>query len=88
MSLAYGYDIKEYNDVFLGAAKELGQLFNTALFPGALLGSSLPIFWSLPEWLPGMGFKRLARKGRELGEQVIRRPLAFMKETIVRDLNF
>ncbi|KAI0061753.1 cytochrome P450 [Artomyces pyxidatus] len=82
MSLAYGYDIKEHNDVFLDAAKEVGQLFNTALFPEALLSNSLPMLWSLPEWLPGMGFKKLARNGRELGQQVIRRPLTFMKESI------
>ncbi|KAI0061754.1 cytochrome P450 [Artomyces pyxidatus] len=72
MSLAYGYDIKERKDLFLDTAREFDSILKTTILP----------VWSLPEWLPGMGFKQLARTGHELGERAIKRPFVFVKEAI------
>ncbi|KAI0056402.1 hypothetical protein BV25DRAFT_1832289 [Artomyces pyxidatus] len=33
----------------------------------------------LPEWLRGMGFKRMARHGRRLGEEVVDVPFQFIR---------
>lgn len=37
----------------------------------------------LPEWLPGMGFKALARLGDRLGKEMVNKPFAFVKDTMV-----
>ena len=38
----------------------------------------------IPEWLPWLSYKPLARIGHNLGNQVLYPPLQFVKESIVR----
>lgn len=37
----------------------------------------------LPEWFPGTGFKRIARKWRSNGDELVEKPHAFVKEQMV-----
>ncbi|KAI0058231.1 cytochrome P450 [Artomyces pyxidatus] len=82
MGITYGYDVKERDDHMLEKARELVNLAAATVMPGALLVNDLPFLQYLPEWLPGMGFKALARNGRALGEAVIYRPFSFVKSAI------
>ncbi|KAI0061748.1 cytochrome P450 [Artomyces pyxidatus] len=79
MSLVYGYDISEGEDQYLDKAKEFNNLVPELVQPGALLVNDLPFLKALPEWLPGMGFKKLARDGHKLAEEAINGPIAFVK---------
>ncbi|KAI0062668.1 CyP450 monooxygenase [Artomyces pyxidatus] len=79
MSSVYGYDVSEHGDKYLGAANEMNDLGVRTMLPGALFVNDLPILKYLPEWLPGMGFKELARQGRRLADEVRYAPFEFVK---------
>ncbi|KAI0058254.1 cytochrome P450 [Artomyces pyxidatus] len=82
MAITYGYDVKEGEDRLLEKARALVALAAATVMPGALLVNDMPFLRYLPEWLPGMGFKVLARNGRALSKDVIHEPFAFVKGTI------
>ncbi|KAI0065754.1 cytochrome P450 [Artomyces pyxidatus] len=82
MAITYGYDVEERHDVHLGKARELSDLAASTVLPGALLVNDLPFLRHLPEWLPGMDFKSLARHGRVLAEEVVNGPFNFVKEAM------
>ncbi|KAI0056400.1 cytochrome P450 [Artomyces pyxidatus] len=79
MASVYGYDAQDHNDRYLSVATEMSHLGSRTVLPGALLVNDLPILKHFPEWLPGMGFKSLARHGRKLGEEVVDAPFQFIK---------
>ncbi|KAI0056406.1 cytochrome P450 [Artomyces pyxidatus] len=79
MASVYGYDVQEHADRYLGVACEMSLLGSRTVLPGALLVNDLPFLKYFPEWLPGMGFKSLARYGRRLGEEVVDAPFQFVK---------
>ncbi|KAI0069315.1 cytochrome P450 [Artomyces pyxidatus] len=82
MSIVYGYDVKERGDRYLAVANEMTELGTTTVLPGACLVNDLPILRHLPEWLPGMSFKGLARHGRRVGEDMRYPPFQFVKNAM------
>jgi hypothetical protein len=42
----------------------------------------------IPEWLPWLSYKPLARYGYDLGQEVLHAPMEYVRETIVRILTF
>ena len=38
----------------------------------------------IPEWLPWLSYKPLARYGRDLGQEAVYGPMSFVRESIVR----
>ena len=40
----------------------------------------------IPEWLPWLSYKPLARHGHDLGQEVLHGPMEFIRETLVRIL--
>ena len=42
----------------------------------------------IPEWLPWLSYKPLARYGYDIGQQVLREPMEFVRESIVSILAF
>ncbi|KAI0041968.1 cytochrome P450 [Auriscalpium vulgare] len=85
MSLTYGYEIKSDGDL-LATAQEAGQLALRVALPGALLVNHLPILQYLPNWFPGTGFRKLAERGRELGQAMRDSPVAFVKESMAKGI--
>ncbi|KAI0043597.1 cytochrome P450 [Auriscalpium vulgare] len=84
MSLAYGYEVKPNNDKLFSIVQETGRLAVTVMLPGTQLVNDLPALQYLPEWFPGTGFWKLARKGRELGKAMADSPIAFVKESMAK----
>ncbi|KAI0066626.1 cytochrome P450 [Artomyces pyxidatus] len=82
MSLVYGYDVKGKDDVYLKTALDANDIAQRTFLPGAVLVNDLPFLKHLPEWLPGMGFKALARLGDRLGKEMVNKPFAFVKDTM------
>ncbi|KAI0060009.1 cytochrome P450 [Artomyces pyxidatus] len=82
MSIAYGYDVQSNDDKFVKTARDFVRMTQQAALPGSMLVNDLPFLKYLPDWLPGTGFKVLAKKSCELGEEVINGPLEFVKEAM------
>jgi hypothetical protein len=49
----------------------------SAARPGAYLVDLLPILKYVPEWVPGASFQKVAREGRELSEELQKKPFAW-----------
>ncbi|KAI0320135.1 cytochrome P450 [Amylostereum chailletii] len=69
--LLYGYDAKTLDDDLLSLAEGLMVVTNDVMLPGAVLVNDIPFLRHLPAWLPGMGFKALAARGRLMGDRII-----------------
>ncbi|KAH9003795.1 cytochrome P450 [Lactarius hatsudake] len=84
MSLTYGYDVKESGDHYVAIAEELLTLASESMLPGALLVKDCPALKHLPDWFPGTGFKRRARHGRRLVDEMVNAPFNMVKEDLLR----
>jgi len=85
LAMTYGYVAREHDDRIIAAAKRMNKFGGDTLFPGALLVNYLPFLRHIPEWVPLLSYKPLARIGYNLGNEVLYPPLQFVKESIVRD---
>ncbi|KAI0056532.1 cytochrome P450 [Artomyces pyxidatus] len=82
MSLVYGYDVEEENDGYIKLALDTNEIGQRTMLPGSVIVNDLPFLKHLPEWLPGMGFKALARVGEKLGQEVVNRPFTLVKSNM------
>ncbi|KAF8960140.1 cytochrome P450 [Flammula alnicola] len=74
ISLAYGINVQPRNDPYIMTAQEGVHPIFEAAKPGAFLVDQFPILKYVPEWVPGAGFKRKARRWRYLQEQMLNKP--------------
>ncbi|KAN0111841.1 hypothetical protein V8E52_008047 [Russula decolorans] len=81
--MGYGYEVKELNDRTIKAAKKMVQLMGEIALPGALLVNILPLLRHIPEWLPWLSYKPLARYGYDIGQVVLHVPMEFARESIL-----
>ncbi|EJD42946.1 cytochrome P450 [Auricularia subglabra TFB-10046 SS5] len=82
MSLAYGIDIARKGDPWVELVDSAFEVMTTAGLPGRYAVDWLPLLRHVPEWFPGAGFQRLARKSRLLADRVRYAPLEEVKEQI------
>ena len=97
--MGYGYDAKGLDDRNVNNARNIVQFASERALPGALLVNDLPfckrsfvvnkvrrsfsLVRYIPEWLPWISYKPLARYGYDIGQAVLHGPLDFVRETIV-----
>ncbi|KAF8960130.1 cytochrome P450 [Flammula alnicola] len=74
ISLTYGLDVQSRDDPYITTAQEGAQPILEAARPSAFLVDQFPILKYVPEWMPGAGFKRKARRWRYLQEQMLNKP--------------
>ena len=108
--MGYGYEVKGLDDPKVNASRKLAQVVIETALPGALLINDLPFceysirigrvrrsFTTVryvPGWLPWLSYKPLARYGYNIAQEVLHRPIEFVRESIVsvfdvqRFLNF
>ncbi|KAJ3561807.1 hypothetical protein NP233_g9969 [Leucocoprinus birnbaumii] len=68
MSVAYGYQVKSNDDKFVNILEETLRLAGVLNTPGKFWVEFLPILRYVPAWLPGAGFRKLARSlGQTMG---------------------
>lgn len=81
LRIAYGYDseVKEDRDKLLQLVERTMAEFSKLSAPGTFLVDQLPFLRFLPEWLPGMGFKRLAREWKKDLDDLVNIPFNFVK---------
>ncbi|KAJ6548518.1 cytochrome P450 [Mycena capillaripes] len=79
LHLTYGYKIKEEgNDPLVDLADKAVAGFSEITRPGAFLVNFMPILKYIPSWLPGAGFKRLAKMYRISCDDLVDVPLAYL----------
>ncbi|KAK7044445.1 cytochrome p450 [Favolaschia claudopus] len=79
LSTAYGIDILEENDPYVGISEKALQAMATAANPGAYLVDSLPILKYVPDFFPGAGFKKQAREWFKVVDIMPHLPYDFVK---------
>ncbi|KAH6994765.1 cytochrome P450 [Fusarium venenatum] len=83
LKIAYGYraePLKE--DLLINMVGKAMDNFGTAAVPGAFLVDVMPFLRYLPDWIPGAGFKRLARQWASELNDVAEKPYAFVQHQI------
>ena len=83
LSLTYGIEIKPVDDPFVHLAESAMETLAKAGSVGAVLMDIIPIIKYIPEFVPGVGFKKQARIGRKLVENLRGRPYLVSTEAIV-----
>lgn len=73
----------EADDSYVAKADELSVHTLQALRPGRWLADIIPPIVYLPEWLPGMGFKRWARMAKTKFEEFTRVPYKNAREAVL-----
>ncbi|KAG1892829.1 cytochrome P450 [Suillus subluteus] len=82
LRISYGYEVKESNDPFINIAERANNQFSQSIAPGAFMVNYLPFLAKVPEWLPGAGFKRLAREWHEIVQEMVSAPYKFAIDEI------
>ncbi|KLO17020.1 cytochrome P450 [Schizopora paradoxa] len=81
LKMSHGYTIEpEKPDPLVMLADDTLLEFSLSAQAGAWLVDVLPFLQYLPDWFPGTGFKRIARKWRSNGDALVEKPHAFVKE--------
>ncbi|KAF8748959.1 cytochrome P450 [Rhizoctonia solani] len=80
--LAYGYRLKSDQDpFFLDAIKATDNLFR-AMMRNNFFVNAFPILEYVPDWLPGAGWKKTARKWREQKNHAVTAPYEWTKHQV------
>ncbi|KAJ7055701.1 cytochrome P450 [Mycena amicta] len=85
MSTVYGIQVRPENDPYIQTAEDALRTLVYASIPGRFLVDLIPALMHVPEWFPGAGFKRTARKWRELSKDLVLRPFEETKRQLASD---
>lgn len=64
ISLAYGLPVKSRRDELVEMIDSIIRMLSIWIVPGNAIVNLIPWLKHIPAWLPGMGFKRLAKSVR------------------------
>jgi len=84
LAMTYGYEVQGRNDRKVDAARKLVEIGSATILPGALLVNDLPFLRHIPDWLPWISYKPLARAGRDLGLEAMHPPIQFVKDAMAK----
>ena len=65
LKMAYGYKVTEGDDPYVNLVNEAIDQFTVSSAPGAFLVDVIPVLRFIPEWFPGAGFQKTAKKYRK-----------------------
>ncbi|KAF9444939.1 cytochrome P450 [Macrolepiota fuliginosa MF-IS2] len=82
ISLTYGLPIKRVADPWINLADEAMQCITSSAVPGKYAVDVLPFLKYLPEWFPGAGFQKEARRSREIVRRFFRDPFEATRKGI------
>ncbi|KAJ7651122.1 cytochrome P450 [Roridomyces roridus] len=80
LRIAFGYEVKEGKDEFIEMFDTRNAIFSRSTHPTAFLVNLLPILRYWPEWLPGGGFRTLAKKWAKDLQVTLDAPLEYVKQ--------
>ncbi|KAF2425530.1 cytochrome P450 [Tothia fuscella] len=85
LRLSYGYVVDPHgNDYLVDLAERAIGEFALAFTPGLWMVDSIPALKYLPDWCPGAGFKKTARKLAANLIDSLEKPFAFTRSQMVR----
>ncbi|KAF8879140.1 cytochrome P450 [Infundibulicybe gibba] len=79
--------VQEDEDPFVNLIEKANSNFSAATVPGAFLVDSFPSLRHLPEWLPGMGFKKLARAWAQDTSDMAEIPYSYARRQIAAGIS-
>ncbi|KAJ7498204.1 cytochrome P450 [Mycena galericulata] len=82
MSVAYGIKVQPQNDPFIALSKAALHSLVIASVPGKFLVDVIPALQYVPDWFPGAGFKRTAKRWNKLSQDMMELPFAEAKRRI------
>ncbi|KIY66959.1 cytochrome P450 [Cylindrobasidium torrendii FP15055 ss-10] len=82
LRISHGYEIEEENDPLIRLADEAMEHFSACSTAGAFLVDVIPALKYIPEWMPGAGFKRMAREYAHTLSQMVDQPFQFVKQQV------
>jgi hypothetical protein len=83
LRLTYGYEVQDGEDPFVNLIEHANDNFNAATVPGAFPVDFFPSMRKLPQWLPGMGFIKLAAEWAKDTARMVEVPYNYTKEQMV-----
>ncbi|OHE90778.1 cytochrome P450 [Colletotrichum orchidophilum] len=85
VKIVYGYTAEPFKkDPFLEMITQTMDNFSEGATPGAFLVDVFPFLRYLPNWVPGTGFKQLAKQWKAQMEETRDRPYAFVQHQIAQ----
>ena len=72
------------NDPLKSLAEEAMEILGQAILPGRFLVDVFPWIRFIPEWLPGTGWKKIAREWRQLSDRMYNTGYEWTLDQIVR----
>lgn len=76
--------MQEDEDPFVTLIERANDNFNKTTIPGSFLVDFFPVLRELPEWLPGMGFMKTARRWAADTLEMVEAPYKFTVQQMVR----
>ncbi|KAF8893737.1 cytochrome P450 [Mucidula mucida] len=83
MKLAYGITVQEGEDPFVTLIEHANDNFNIATTPGKFMVDVIPLLRFVPAWIPGAGFKTLAKQWKKAFDDMVQVPYAFTRKMMV-----
>jgi hypothetical protein len=87
LKISHGYTVREQNDPFVELADRAVEQFSLSTSPGAWLVDMVPSMAQLPDWLPGTGFKKIAKSWNATLQDMADSPHNFVKQQMVSTFN-
>lgn len=84
LSLTYGLPVQRCDDPLVRRSKEVFEAANSTASPGKYLVNLWPRLQYVPDWMPGTGFKKVAREIREQLLQLMEGPYQETLRRMVR----
>jgi len=81
MSLTYGYDPKEGDDM-IATPVQAAEIISPLLLPGAALVNHFPFLRHIPSWVPWLSYEPMGQKVRVLSEKMRNDPINFVKNAM------
>ncbi|PCH44805.1 cytochrome P450 [Wolfiporia cocos MD-104 SS10] len=85
LKMGYGYEVELDEDPMLKTADEAIQLFSAITAPGAFLVDFFPILQHVPSWMPGSGWKSIAREAKKGLDAMCNDPFEFTRKHMAND---
>lgn len=83
IDIAYGIEVLSENDPYIRNAELALNSVGYAAAPGAFLVNTIGLLKYIPEWVPGAGFQKQARKWRVFSDAMLNEPIDAVKKALV-----
>ncbi|KAK0194040.1 cytochrome P450 [Armillaria mellea] len=84
MKTVYGYDVQPDGDRFVDLVDQAMISVRLSLANGTFLVDLFPILKTVPDWVPGTKFKKLAQRWRQNVEEMREEPFRYAAESVAR----